>query len=180
MLRAVTAVVLAALSVTHAAAQAQWWQPALTDRFQYQLGELFAQSQYIPGVKVRHPAGQPGSVGGPEPGRQPPVGTRQMPPSARTTIPPLPILARQVYTLDGWDTPSTSVAWLRAQGAAPVCYFSAGTFEDWRSDAGQFLPSDKGQAMGDWPGEWWLNIRSDNVRAIMAKVGGWQEGVLRG
>jgi hypothetical protein len=22
--------------------------------------------------------------------------------------------------------------------------------------------------MGDWPGEWWLNIRTDNVRRIMA------------
>jgi hypothetical protein len=62
------------------------------------------------------------------------------------------------------------VAWLRSQAAYPVCYFSAGSFENWRPDAGQFVAADKGKAMGDWPGEWWLDIRSANVKMIMAKV----------
>jgi hypothetical protein len=29
----------------------------------------------------------------------------------------------QVYVLDGWDTPASTVAWLHGQGARVVCYF---------------------------------------------------------
>lgn len=47
---------------------------------------------------------------------------------------------------------------------------SAGTYESWRPDASSFLPTDLGNALADWPGERWLNIRSANVRAIMTKV----------
>jgi hypothetical protein len=81
--------------------------------------------------------------------------------------PPRPHL----YTLDGGDDNSaSSVAWLKAQGAYPVCYFSAGSFENWRPDAASFLPGDTGRALSGWPGEYWLNIRSPNVRTIMANV----------
>ena len=50
----------------------------------------------------------------------------------------------------------------------PICYISAGTWENWRPDAGQFLSSDKGRAVSGWVGEKWLNIKSDNVKNIMA------------
>ncbi|KIZ04285.1 hypothetical protein MNEG_3671 [Monoraphidium neglectum] len=43
----------------------------------------------------------------------------------------------------------------------------AGSYEDWRPDASQFLASDKGAPLSGWPGEWWLDVRSSNVRRIM-------------
>jgi hypothetical protein len=35
----------------------------------------------------------------------------------------LATLLTQVYALDGWDTPASTVSWLVSQGAYPVCYF---------------------------------------------------------
>jgi len=49
-----------------------------------------------------------------------------------------------------------------------VCYFSAGSSEDWRPDYAKFLAADKGKALDGWAGEKWLDIRSANVRAVMA------------
>ena len=41
-----------------------------------------------------------------------------------------------------------------------TCYFSAGTFEDWRDDADQFPASVIGKALPEWDGENWLDIRT--------------------
>ena len=41
-----------------------------------------------------------------------------------------------------------------------------------RDDRREFVPSDKGKPLKGWPGEWWLNIKSDNVKRIMTKVRG--------
>ncbi|KUJ20422.1 uncharacterized protein LY89DRAFT_715828 [Mollisia scopiformis] len=38
-----------------------------------------------------------------------------------------------------------------------------------RSDSTDFLPSDYGAPLVGWPGEWWLNTSSPNVRSIMLK-----------
>ncbi|KAF1833904.1 hypothetical protein BDW02DRAFT_569545 [Decorospora gaudefroyi] len=48
-----------------------------------------------------------------------------------------------------------------------ICYFSAGTREDWRDDADQFRSADYGKAMEDWEGENWLDVTSQNVKDIM-------------
>ena len=48
-----------------------------------------------------------------------------------------------------------------------LCYFSAGTYENWRPDASSFSSSDLGQGVDGWAGEWWLNTNSANVRKIM-------------
>lgn len=48
-----------------------------------------------------------------------------------------------------------------------ICYFSAGSREDWRPDAGEFNPEDYGKEMPEWDGENWLDIKSTNVRRIM-------------
>ncbi|KAF1960073.1 hypothetical protein CC80DRAFT_465645 [Byssothecium circinans] len=50
-----------------------------------------------------------------------------------------------------------------------ICYFSAGSREDWRSDAGKFGKADYGQGLDGWDGENWLNVKSANVRDIMKK-----------
>jgi hypothetical protein len=48
-----------------------------------------------------------------------------------------------------------------------ICYFSGGSFEDWRPDASLSHPEDLGNHLSGWPGEKWLDIRSQNVRNIM-------------
>jgi hypothetical protein len=71
----------------------------------------------------------------------------------------------QMYDLDLFDTPKS--VWTGLNGPAKVCYFSAGSYEDWRPDADQFEPSMLGKALEGWPGEWWLDINRSDVRAIM-------------
>jgi hypothetical protein len=105
-------------------------------------------------------------------GRAPAAHPRRADRRRRRPLPP----CMQVYSLDGWDTPASTVSWLRSQGAYPVCYISAGSYEDWRPDASQFLASDRGSALQGWAGEAWLDVRSANVRAIMTKVGGGARG----
>ncbi len=64
-----------------------------------------------------------------------------------------------VVDVDLFDIPATTIATLRRQGKKTVCYFSAGSFEDWRPDAARFPAVVKGKAYDGWPGENWLDIR---------------------
>jgi hypothetical protein len=75
----------------------------------------------------------------------------------------------QVWDIDLFDAPISTISGLKAQGKVVVCYFSAGTYEDWRSDANLFQQQDLGKSLGMWPGEYWLDTRSTGVRSIMAK-----------
>jgi hypothetical protein len=54
------------------------------------------------------------------------------------------------------------VAAIHAAGAHAVCYVDAGTWEDFRPDAGAYPASVKGLPNG-WPGEVWLDIRATGV-----------------
>jgi len=69
----------------------------------------------------------------------------------------------QVFDVDLFDTPAATVASLHAAGHRVVCYFSAGTFENWRPDASQFPASVKGNAVSGWQGERWLDVRQWSV-----------------
>lgn len=77
--------------------------------------------------------------------------------------------AVKVYDIDLFNTPQTTIAALKAQGKRVVCYFSAGSSEDWRPDFKDFLASDMGASLDGWDGERWLDTRSANVRSIMQK-----------
>jgi hypothetical protein len=48
-----------------------------------------------------------------------------------------------------------------------ICYFSAGSYEEWRDDADQFDDAVLGNDLDGWPGERWLDIRASNVHDIM-------------
>jgi hypothetical protein len=52
-------------------------------------------------------------------------------------------------------------------GKKVICYFSAGSYENWRDDASCFTPQDKGAGLDGWAGEQWLDTDSHNVRSIM-------------
>lgn len=51
-----------------------------------------------------------------------------------------------------------------------ICYFSAGSYETWRADAGSYARKDWGAPLDPlWPNEYWVDVRSNNVRAIVKK-----------
>ena len=72
-----------------------------------------------------------------------------------------------IYDIDLFDTDETTIAALKQAGRKVVCYFSAGSSENWRSDFAMFKASDQGKKLDDWEGERWLDVRSSNVRDIM-------------
>jgi hypothetical protein len=64
-----------------------------------------------------------------------------------------------VVDVDLFDTPAATVSMLKRAGKRNVCYFSAGSWEDWRPDAAKFPAIVKGKAYDGWAGEKWLDIR---------------------
>src|SRR5579859_5536553 len=72
-----------------------------------------------------------------------------------------------VYDIDLFDTPSTTISHLHTSGKKVICYFSAGSYEDWRPDSSQFPSSSLGNKLDNWPGEKWLDTNSATVRTIM-------------
>lgn len=74
----------------------------------------------------------------------------------------------QALDVDLFDTDAEVVASLKAKGIAVIAYFSAGSWEDWRPDAGDFPSSTLGSDYEGWEGERWLDIRaSDALAPIM-------------
>ncbi len=72
--------------------------------------------------------------------------------------------------LDLFDTSSSKIKSFKSQGKTVICYFSAGTYEDWRpASYNNFSSSVIGNGLDDWPGESWLDIRSSNVLSVMKK-----------
>ncbi len=73
-----------------------------------------------------------------------------------------------VFNLDLFDTPSSVIGKLHRQGVFVICYFSAGSYEDWRPDASSFPQEVLGKDMEGWPGEKWLDISHlDLLASIM-------------
>ncbi|RUA01161.1 MAG: endo alpha-1,4 polygalactosaminidase [Deltaproteobacteria bacterium] len=69
----------------------------------------------------------------------------------------------QMYDIDLFDTAQSVIDRLHADGRVVICYFSAGSLEDWRPDAGNFPPEVVGKPLAGWPGEKWLDIRRIDV-----------------
>jgi len=72
-----------------------------------------------------------------------------------------------LYDIDLFENDSDSIAALKADGRAVICYFSAGSSENWRPDYGNFEPEGLGLPLDGWDGENWLDIRSENVWRVM-------------
>jgi hypothetical protein len=75
--------------------------------------------------------------------------------------------AVDIYDIDLFDTSAAAIASLRAGGHRVLCYFSAGSYESWRDDAGDFQTADLGNTLSGYADERWLDIRSSNVFSIM-------------
>ena len=75
-----------------------------------------------------------------------------------------------VFDIDGDDASAALVSALHAKGRKVICYFSAGSWEDYRSDASDFPNSVTGKTLDGWPDEKWLDIRAlDVLLPIMDK-----------
>ncbi len=73
-----------------------------------------------------------------------------------------------VYDLDLYDTPDSAFDELHDAGRRVICYFSAGSYEDWRDDADLYPASALGDPLDGWEGEWWIDTRDATVREILA------------
>lgn len=71
----------------------------------------------------------------------------------------------EVYNLDLFDTSPSAIQQLHQRHIFVMCYFSAGSYEDWRPDASQFPPVVLGNNMEGWQGEKWLDIRRIDLLA---------------
>jgi hypothetical protein len=71
---------------------------------------------------------------------------------------------RQLY-----DTLQQTIGDLKSAGRIVICYFSAGTWENWRLDAAAYPAKALGAPLADWPGERWLDIRRADERALLSK-----------
>jgi hypothetical protein len=72
-----------------------------------------------------------------------------------------------IYDVDLFYTSDDTIQGLHMLGKKVICYFSAGSAEDWRPDYGNFTATDLGNPLGDWPGERYINISSPTVWDIM-------------
>ena len=72
-----------------------------------------------------------------------------------------------IYDIDLFDTPKETIAELHNANRKVICYFSAGSYENWRPDKNQFPESAIGNILDGWEDEKWLDIRNSTVREIM-------------
>jgi len=72
-----------------------------------------------------------------------------------------------MYDIDLFDAPQATIDKLHAAGRVVICYFSAGSREDWRPDADRFPAATLGNPLDGWEGEVWLDTRAAAVRDIM-------------
>jgi hypothetical protein len=73
----------------------------------------------------------------------------------------------KIWDLDLFNTDASVISSLHDQGVKVICYFSAGTSEEGRPDLGSLGSSDYGKGLPDWPGEKYIDIRSNTVWNVM-------------
>lgn len=72
-----------------------------------------------------------------------------------------------LYDLDLFRIDTAAVDDLHARGRLVYCYFSAGSFEEWRPDAGDFPEAALGKRLDGWADERWLDVNHPGVRRVM-------------
>ena len=70
-----------------------------------------------------------------------------------------------MYDIDLFDVSTATLIELHNDGRIVICYFSAGSWEDWRPDARDFPANLLGNALEGWPDERWLDIRQIDLLA---------------
>jgi hypothetical protein len=74
-----------------------------------------------------------------------------------------------IFDIDMFNTPKSTITELKNRDKKIICYFSAGSSEDWRDDFKRSRPEDMGKRVSKndagtsfWEGEKWLNIKNAN------------------
>ena len=75
-----------------------------------------------------------------------------------------------MYDLDLFTTPQATIQALKNRGKIVICYLSAGSYENYRSDAGSFPASVLGNTLDGWPDERWLDIRQIDLLAPIIRA----------
>lgn len=107
---------------------------------------------------------------------------------AYAQVPKIPLGETFVYSINGtsgdkyksknifvdlFDASSSRISTLKKSGRRVICYFSAGSYENWRADKAEFKKSGTSSAIGKpldgWDGENWLDYRNSGIKTIMAK-----------
>jgi hypothetical protein len=65
----------------------------------------------------------------------------------------------EMYDLDLFDTPQRVIDQLHSAGRTVICYFSAGSWENWRPDAQAYPAEILGKPLEGWQDERWVDIR---------------------
>jgi len=75
----------------------------------------------------------------------------------------------EVFDIDLFENPKSTVDALHRLGKRAIAYFSAGSYEPGRPDSKEFQSKDLGKGLDGWPKEKWVDLRSENVRRIMSR-----------
>ena len=75
----------------------------------------------------------------------------------------------EIFDIDLFTNSNETISLLHDLGKKVICYFSGGSYEPYRPDSDRFRSQDMGKALDGWGDEKWLDIRSENVRDIMAE-----------
>ena len=73
----------------------------------------------------------------------------------------------KLYDIDLFDSDTTLIKALKDKDKKVICYFSAGSYENWREDKDDFPLSSLGNDMDGWEGEKWLDISNQGLKPIM-------------
>ena len=63
-----------------------------------------------------------------------------------------------VFEVDGFEVSKATVAKLHSRGVKVICYLDVGSWEEYRTDAGEFPKSSLGDVYEGFPEERWLDI----------------------
>lgn len=72
-----------------------------------------------------------------------------------------------MYDIDLFDTPTATITKLHNRGIKVICYFSAGTYENWRPDKAKYTKAMIGSSLPEWEGEYWVDTTNKDLRAIL-------------
>eukprot|EP00903_Cladosiphon_okamuranus_P008300 g7986.t1 len=75
-----------------------------------------------------------------------------------------------MFDVDLFDNDAAVFKTLQDAGIVVICYFSAGTYEEWRDDESSFPASALGSKVvfdGEFWGEWWVNINDESIKTVM-------------
>jgi hypothetical protein len=81
----------------------------------------------------------------------------------RTDIP------AEVYDIDLFDNSADVIRTIKSRGKRVICYFSAGSYENWRPDEASFPRAGLGNNLDGWPGERWVDVRNAAIRSVMQR-----------